>query len=55
MTLIRGPAKLEKENFRYENQQHGTLDRFHGIERIYENSEKVYILYYHGGKMQKAM
>lgn len=52
---FRGPAKLEEENFRYENQQHGSLGRFHGIERIYENSEKVYVLYYHGGKIQKAM
>ncbi len=52
---FRGPAKLEKDNFRYENQQHGSLDRFHGIECIYENSEKVYVLYYHGGKIQKAM
>lgn len=50
---FRGPAKLERQIFRYENQQHGTLNRFHGIESIYENNERVYILYYHGGKMQK--
>ena len=52
---FRGPAKLEKQNFRYENQQSGFLDRFHGIEGIYENNERVYVLYYHGGKIQKAM
>ena len=46
---FRGPEKLEKQNFRYENQQHGSIERFHGIESIYENDEKVYVLYYHGG------
>ena len=49
---FRGPEKFEKLNFRYENKQHGSLDRFHGIECIYENNEKVYVLYYHGGKIQ---
>ncbi|MEA3434889.1 MAG: DUF5680 domain-containing protein [Thermodesulfobacteriota bacterium] len=52
---FRGPAKLENQNFRYENQQYGSLDRFHGIESIYENNKKVYILYYHGGRIQTIM
>jgi len=52
---FRGPAKLERKNFRYENRQYGSLDRFHGIESIYDNSVRVYVLYYHGGKIQKAM
>ena len=52
---FRGPAKLEKQIYRYENQQYGSLDRFHGIESIYENNKKVYILYYHGGKIQRTM
>jgi len=43
---FRGPAKLENQNFRYENQQYGSLDRFYGIESIYENNKKVYVLYY---------
>lgn len=49
---FRGPAAFEKRNFRYENDQHGSFDRFHGIERIYENEAKVYELYYHGGRIQ---
>jgi len=52
---FRGPAKLENQNFRYENQQYGSLDRFHGIESIYENHKKVYVLYYHGGRIQNDM
>ncbi|MCP4746197.1 MAG: hypothetical protein GY874_08660 [Desulfobacteraceae bacterium] len=52
---FRGPAKLEKQDFIYENQQYGSVDSFHGIESIYENNDKVYVLYYHGGKIQKAI
>jgi len=52
---FRGPAELENQNLRYENQQNGSLDRFHGIESIYENNKKVYVLYYHGGRVQKVM
>ncbi len=52
---FRGPAKLEKQKFRYVNQQHGSLDRFHGTESIFEHDEEVYVLYYHGGKIHKTM
>ena len=46
---FRGPDLFEKDGFRYENQQHGTLDSFYGMERIFENGEEVYVLHYHGG------
>lgn len=52
---FRGPGKLEKLTFRYENLQNGSIARFHGIERIFENNENVYVLYYHGGKIRKTM
>lgn len=52
---FRGPANLEKEKFRYENIQKGTFDSFHGIESIYAVKERVYYLYYHGGKMIKKL
>ncbi len=52
---FRGPAKLEKQNFKYQNHQYDSLDRVHGIERIYKNNEQVYVLYCHGGKFQKAL
>lgn len=48
---FRGPSKFENQNFRYENVQHGNIERFHGIENIYEDNKKVYVLYYHGGKL----
>ena len=51
---FRGPALFEKDILRYENQQHGTLDSFYGIESIFEKREKVYLLHYHGGKMTES-
>lgn len=49
---FRGPALFEKGSLKYENQQHGTLNSFHGRESIFENHEKVYFLHYHGGKVE---
>ena len=42
---------FEKGNLRYENQQYGTLDSFHGTEDVFENGEIVHFLRYHGGKV----
>ncbi|MBL0714945.1 MAG: hypothetical protein JJV98_14730 [Desulfosarcina sp.] len=50
---FRGPAKLERGNLRYQNDQNGTLDRFDGVESIYAGDESVYFLRYHGGNMTK--
>lgn len=52
---FRGPKSFEKQNYRYENQQYGSFEHFHGIEKIFKNNEEVYVLYYHGGRIQKAM
>ena len=48
---FRGPALLEKGGLKYENEQHGTFESFHGTESIFENDEKIYFLHYHGGKV----
>ncbi len=40
-----------KGDLRYENRQNGTPEIFHGIESIDEAGKRVYVLYYHGGKM----
>ncbi len=50
---FRGPAMVEKGSMRYENDQHGTLDSFHGTEFISNNHEKVYELHYHGGRVTR--
>ena len=49
---FRGPAFFENQNYRYENQQHGSFEHFHGIEKIFEKNEEVYVLYYHGGMLK---
>ncbi|BCS97214.1 hypothetical protein DSLASN_28460 [Desulfoluna limicola] len=50
---FRGPSELKQGHLQYENIQHGTLDSFHGVESIYEKGERVYFLFYHGGRMIK--
>ena len=52
---FRGPANLEIRHFKYENRQYGSFDRFHGTETIFEKDNKVYRLYYHGGRMKKTI
>lgn len=52
---FRGPEKFKAHNLRYENRQQGSIDRFYGNECIYEGNETVYVLYYHGGRMQKTI
>lgn len=47
----RGPSELKKDNLSYQNKQNGTLESFYGLETIHDGDEKVYYLYYHGGKM----
>lgn len=50
---FRGPESYIKQSLRYENQQYGTLDHFHGFEAIFEHGKKVYALYYHGGSIKR--
>lgn len=45
----RGPMLFEEGKFRYTNAWEGTLERFSGIEMIYENDQKVYETKYVGG------
>lgn len=52
---FRGPPKLESQNLKYENMQKGSIERFNGVENIYENDEKVYVLQYHSGKIKTDM
>lgn len=51
---FRGPAIYEKGSLRYENEQHGRLERFSGTESIFADGEKVYELHYHGGRLAEV-
>lgn len=48
---FRGPKEFVNGGFRYENNQTGSFNRFRGEEYIYQYDEKIYFLYYHGGRM----
>ena len=48
---FRGPLKLIKNEYTYENIQSGSMDRFQGKERILKNNVELYTLNYHGGSM----
>ncbi len=48
---FRGPAKLKKNEYIYENTQSGSVDRFLGKERILKNDVTLFSLNYHGGSM----
>lgn len=46
---IRGPKEYINNEYRYTFEVLGDLDRFEGIETIYCNNEKIYVLKCHGG------
>jgi hypothetical protein len=48
---FRGPSKLIKNDYIYENTQSGSIDRFQGKEHISKNGIELYSLNYHGGLM----
>lgn len=52
---FRGPAHLEFGDLRYENLVNGSFESFHGMESIYEGNDRVYILYYHGGTLNREI
>lgn len=46
---IRGPKEYINNEYRYTFEVIGDLDCFEGIETIYRNNEKIYVLKCHGG------
>ena len=50
---VRGPKEYSNNGYRYTFEVHGTLDYFDGIETIYKNDEKVYVLKCHGGVIKR--
>jgi hypothetical protein len=49
----RGPKNYIEGNFEYVDESEGNIENFFGTETIYFRGEKVYKLYYHGGKISK--
>lgn len=50
---IRGPKEYMNNGYRYTFEVNGNLDCFDGIETIYYNNEKIYVLKCHGGIIKK--
>jgi hypothetical protein len=49
---LRGPAVLENGSMRYTCDVDGTLDGFHGVERIFQGGILVYVLRFSGGHLE---
>lgn len=50
---IRGPKEYINNEYKYVFEVSGSLDYFNGIETIYRNEEKIYVLRCHGGIIKK--
>ncbi len=50
---VRGPREYVNNEYRYTFEVTGDLTSFDGVETIYKNDEKIYILKCHGGIIQR--
>ncbi len=50
---VRGPKEYINNGFRYTFEVNGNLDYFDGVETIYKDDEKVYVLKCHGGIIKR--
>lgn len=50
---VRGPKEYINNEYKYTFEVKGSLDYFEGIETIFKNEEKIYILKCHGGIIKR--
>lgn len=50
---VRGPQEFTKKNMTYKNHWHGNLEKFDGVERIFEDGKEIYKANYLGGFINK--
>ena len=50
---LRGPKEFTTAEYKYTFEVSGTIDYFEGIESIYKNNQKVYVLKCHGGIIKR--
>lgn len=50
---LRGPKEYIRNGYKYTFQANGDLNYFEGIETIYKDGEKIYILKCHGGTIKR--
>lgn len=50
---VRGPKEYINGDYKYTFEVNGNLDYFEGVETIYKNNEKIYVLKCHGGTIKR--
>ena len=50
---LRGPEVYINGYYKYTFKVNGTMEDFEGIEEIYKNNEKIYVLRCHGGNIRR--
>lgn len=50
---VRGPKEFVNFEHKYTFEVSGTIDYFDGVESIYKNNQKVYVLKCHGGAIKR--
>ena len=50
---VRGPKEFVNSEYKYTFEVSGTIDYFDGVESIYKNNQKVYVLKCHGGAIER--
>ena len=50
---VRGPKEFVNSEYKYTFEVSGTIDYFDGVESIYKNNQKVYVLKCHGGAIKR--
>ena len=50
---VRGPKEFVNFEYKYTFEVSGTIDYFDGVESIYKNNKKVYVLKCHGGAIKR--
>lgn len=50
---VRGPKEYINNGYKYTFQVDGNLDYFEGIETIFKDEERIYVLKCHGGVIKR--
>ncbi|NWG06404.1 MAG: XRE family transcriptional regulator [Chloroflexi bacterium] len=52
---FRGPQVLKEDDYEYQDESQGNLERFTGVERIFYRGREIYRLNYHGGTVKSKL
>lgn len=52
---FRGPQVFKEDDYEYQDESQGDLERFTGVERIFYRGREIYRLNYHGGTVKSKL